>query len=182
MGDLAISGVARLLISQLAAFVALLLVASAIHKVMRRERAERVVHEFAGVSRSAAPWTVLGVAFGELLAGTLLFLPAYRLDGALLAFVIFGAYLALILRAMLEGRRDVDCGCSFGPTRHTLGAFEVARNSLLVIFAVLLAVSSTNGGEPVSVTQALAAFALLTLYGALDQVMSLQPLRRGEVV
>jgi hypothetical protein len=63
-----------------------------------------------------------------------------------------------------------------------LGAFEVARNSLLVIFAVLLAVSSTSGVEPVSATQALAAFALLALYGALDQVMSLQPLRRGEVV
>ncbi len=182
MGDPAMPGVARLLISQLAAFAALLLAASAIHKVMRRERAERVVHEFAGVPRSAAPWSVLGVALGELLAGVLLFLPDYRLGGALLALVIFSAYLALILRAMVQGRRDVDCGCSFGPTRHALGAFEVARNSLLVIFAVLLAVSSTSGGEPVSATQGLAAFALLALYGALDQVMSLQPLRRGEVV
>jgi Methylamine utilisation protein MauE len=182
MGELAMPGVARLLISQLAAFVALLLAASAIHKVMRRERAVRVVHEFAGVPGSAAPWTVLGVTLGELLAGGLLFLPAYRLDGALLALVIFGAYLALILRAIVQGRRDVDCGCSFGPTRHALGAFEVARNSLLMIFAVLLAVSSTSGGEPVSATQTLAAFALLALYGALDQVMSLQPMRRGEVV
>lgn len=177
------SGVARLLISQLSAFVALLLVASAIHKVMRRERAERVVHEFAGAPKSTAPWTVLGVALGELLAGALLLLPAYRPDGALLALAIFSAYLALILRAIVQGRRDVDCGCSFGPTRHALGTFEVARNSLLVLFAVLLAVSSTSGGgEPVSATQGLAAFALLALYGALDQVMSLQPLRRGEVV
>jgi uncharacterized membrane protein YphA (DoxX/SURF4 family) len=182
MGDPAMPGVARLLISQLAAFVALLLMASAIHKVMRRERAERVVHEFAGVPRSAAPWTVLAVAAGELLAGALLLLPAYRLDGALLALAIFGAYLALILRAIVQGRRDVDCGCSFGPTRHALGAFEVARNSLLVIFAVLVAVSSMSGGESVSAAQGLAAFALLALYGALDQVMSLQPLRRGEVV
>jgi hypothetical protein len=182
MGDPAMPGVARLLIAQLAAFVALLLVASAIHKAMRRERAERVAHEFAGVPRWAAPWTVIGVAVGELLAGALLFLPAYRLNGALLALVIFSAYLALILRAIVQGRRDVDCGCSFGPTRHALGAFEVVRNALLVIFAMLLAVSSTRGGEPVSATQGLAALALLALYGALDQVMSLQPMRRGEVV
>jgi hypothetical protein len=35
---------------------------------------------------------------------------------------------------------------------------------------------------PVTASEVLAACALLALYGALDQVMALQPLRRGELL
>ena len=48
-------GVAQLLIVQLAAFLAALLWASGLHKLIRRDRARTVVHEFAGVPRRLAP-------------------------------------------------------------------------------------------------------------------------------
>jgi hypothetical protein len=120
----------------------------------------------------------------------LLSVPAYRLAGGLLAALIWGGYLALILRAIGAGRRDVDCGCSFGTAsfgtarfgaaRHSLGAFEVARNTLLVVFALLVAGSALSAPPRIAASQVLAAGALLALYGALDQVMALGPLRRGE--
>ena len=181
-GDSVMHGVVHLLICQIGVYLALLLAASAVHKGMRWAHTKRVVHEFAGVPRSAAPAAAAAAALGESLAALLLFVPAFRRTGALLAALIFGAYLALMLRAIARGQRDVDCGCSFGPTRHPLGAFDVARNAVLVAFALLVAVSAASGAQAVSAAQALAACALLALYGALDQVMALQPPRRGVVI
>jgi Methylamine utilisation protein MauE len=190
LSDSGAAEVARLLASQLAAFLALLLAASAVHKGLRFAYTQRVVHDFAGVPRAAAAGAALSAVLLESLAGILLFLPAYRLAGGLLAALIWGVYLALIVRAIGRGLREVDCGCSFGTasfgtasvdaTRHPLGAFEVARNALLVVFALLVGGSAQNAPLRIAASQVLAAGALLALYGAFDQVMALGPLRRGE--
>lgn len=179
MGVGTVLGVARLLAAQLAAFLAMLLLASAAHKGVRFAHARKAVREFAGVPRSASAAVASAAAVGELLAAAALLVPAYRLAGASLAVLIWGAYLALILRAIGQGRRDADCGCSFAAKPHPLGAFEVARNAILVAFAVLVGVSAASGAVPVAASQVLAACALLALYGALEQVMAVRPLRRG---
>jgi len=172
-------GVAQVLGAQLAAFLAVLLLASAAHKGMRFAHTRKVVHEFAGVPRSAAAAVASAAALGELLACAALFIPAYRLAGALLAALIWGVYLGLILRAIGQGRRDADCGCSFGSGPHQLGTFEVARNALLVAFALLVGASAARGAEPVAASQVLAAFVFLAVYGALEQVMAVRPRHRG---
>jgi hypothetical protein len=175
-------GVMRVLIAQLAAFLALLLLASAVHKAIRWPHTRRVVRDFARVPAAASSITALAAALSEALAGALLFAPAYRPAGALLAALLWAAYLALIVRAIVQGRRDVDCGCSFGRAHGALGAFQGARNAVLVFLALLVAVSAAGGSVPVTASEVLAACALLALYGALDQVMALQPLRRGELL
>jgi len=172
-------GVFVQLMAQLAAFIALLLAASATHKWMRWLDSMRAVHEFAGVPRSAAAAALVAVGLAELFAAALLLGSVHRAGGAGLAALIWGTYLALMLRALAKGRRDVDCGCSFGGARHPLGAFEVSRNALLVLLALLLAFTPTVAQAPV-LSRLLAAAALLALYGALDQVMALQPLRRAQ--
>jgi hypothetical protein len=174
-------GIIQALIVQLAAFQALLLLASGLHKLIRRHRTRAVVHEFAGVPRYLAPFAVGSVAAAELLAGLLLLTPTHRAAGGGLAALIWGGYLWLILRAMAQGRRDVDCGCTFGAARRPLGAYQATRNGILTGTALLVtAVSAAAAAGPVIATQVVAAFALLALYGALDQVMALQPLRSGE--
>jgi methylamine utilization protein MauE len=179
MGSIDKLEVMRLLSAQLAAFLALLLAAAAVHKWMRAAQMRTAVQELAGVPRAAATWAVMAAALGEGLAAAMLCVPAWRAAGALLTALMWGGYLALIVRAIAEGRRDVECGCSFGRTRHPLGAFEAARNVVLVAMALLAA---AGGGAPVAASQWLAACAFLALYGALDQVMTLQPLRRGAAV
>jgi hypothetical protein len=171
----------RLLSAQLAAFLALLLAAAAVHKWIRSAQMRTAVQELAGVPRAAAAWAVMAAALGEALAAAMLFVPAYRAAGALLAALMWGGYLALIVRAISQGRREVECGCSFGRTRHPLGAFEAARNVALVAMALLVA-AGAGGAPTVAASQWLAACAFLALYGALDQVMTLQPLRRGAAV
>jgi hypothetical protein len=182
MGGIAMLGVMRILIAQLAAFLALLLLASAVHKAIRWPHTQRVIRNFARVPAAASSATALAAALIEALAGALLLAPAYRAAGAVLAALLWAAYLALIVRAIVNGRRDVDCGCSFGRVHRPLGAFQVLRNAVLVFLAVLVAVSAAGGSVPVTASEVLAACALLALYGALDQVMALQPLRRGEVL
>ena len=176
-------GVAQLLIVQLAAFLAALLLASGLHKMIGRERAQAVVREFAGVPRRLAPFVLAAVAATEALAGILLWMPSSRAEGGALALLIWGGYLWLILRAIAQGRRDVDCGCSFGAAKRPLGAYHVVRTAGLSGAAALVAVGcAASATGPVIASQVLAALALLALYGALDQVMSLTAPRAGALL
>ena len=174
-------GVVQLLIVQFAAFLAALLWASALHKLIRRQRAQAVIREFAGIPRRIAPLAVMAVATTELLAGIFLWMPAFRAAGGALAVLIWGGYSWLILRAIAQGRRDVDCGCSFGAAERPLGAYHVVRNAALAGAALLVAAgcAMSETGAPVAASQILAAVALLTLYEALDQVMALTAPRSG---
>lgn len=182
-GAASMLGVFQSLVIQLAAFVTVLLLASGLHKMLRRERSQAAVRELAGVPRHLAPFAVVAVAASELLASLLLWMPSYRVAGGTLAVLIWGGYLALILRAIAQGRRDVDCGCTFGATQRPLGAYHVARNGALTGVAVLVTAGFAAGASgPVLASQILAASVLFALYGALDQVMALMPPRSGELL
>lgn len=168
--------------AQFAAFVALLLTASALHKASGWRRSRSVVRQFGGVADSFASVALAAAIGAELAAAALLIAPSTRLPGAALATAIWAAYLALMLRAIQQNRRDVDCGCSFGAAHRPLGSFQVARNAALAtLCACIAAVSMTDAVPAIAASQLLGALALLALYGALDQVMGLQPLRGGEV-
>jgi hypothetical protein len=172
-------GVGGILAAQLAAFLALLLAATAAHKWLRRQRALEAAQTFAGLPRSAAPAAILAMGSAEWAAAVLLLLPSFRVVGALLAASILTVYLALIARSLIAGRRDVDCGCSFGTAPHPLGTFDAVRNAVLAAMALFVAASAVRGGAAIAASQMLGAAALLALYGALEQVMSLQPMRKG---
>ena len=134
--------VIQLLVVQLAAFQAVLLLASGLHKLAGRGRTQSVIHDFAGVPRHLAPAAGVVVAVTEMLVGLLLWTPSHRAVGGVLAVLIWGGYLALILRAIAQGRRDVDCGCTFGATQRPLGVFQVMRNGVLVCVALLVTAGS----------------------------------------
>jgi hypothetical protein len=171
------------LTAQFAAFEAFLLIVSAGHKVVKWSYSRGVVLKFAKVPVVLAAPALAGVALVESIAGAMLMIPAYRTVGGLLAASVWTVYLALIVRAIIQGRRDADCGCSFGPTQRPLGWFQVTRSALLLaVAATVTGVSALGGSVAVEGSQVLAACALLALYGALDQVMALLPLRSGEVL
>ena len=187
-GAASTAGVMALLATPLAVFLALLLLASGIHKVIGRDRAQAVVREFAGVPRVLAPFAVMAAAAAELIAAVLLLMPACRAAGGALAALIWAAYLGLIVRAISQGRRDVDCGCTFGTAHRPLGTFHIIRNAVLVSMGILVGAGALasapasmgyGAGGFVLVCEILAAFALTALYGALEQVMALTPLRGG---
>jgi hypothetical protein len=173
--------IAAVLLAQLAAFLAVLLVASAAHKASAMRRTRTVVQNFAGVPRPAAAGAALAACAIEGLAGLLLILPDHRRAGAALAAAILGLYLALIVRAVAERRGALDCGCSFGASSRRLGRFDIARNALLLASALLL-LELADGVAPLAPSQLLAACALLAIYGAVDELTALQTMRRGTVL
>jgi hypothetical protein len=183
MDDVSLVGAVQSFAAQMAAFQATLLAASAVHKAARWTHSLTVMRQFAGVPEALAAFSLGAATVVELTAGALLMVPAYRMTAAVLAALIWTLYLALIVRAVVQGRRDVDCGCSFGPTSRPLGSYQITRNVVLAAAAVSVAcVSAFAGAVPVRATFVLGGLALVALYGALDQVMALQPLRSGELI
>jgi hypothetical protein len=174
------ASVLQSLAGQIAAFAALLLLASGLHKLIRRERTRTALEQFARVPRSVAPLAVAPVAAAELLAGVWILTPAHRAAGGALAALIWGGYLVFMWRAIAQGRGDVECGCAFGAGRHRVGAYQIARNALLTAAAAFVAVvTAATAADSVGAAQMPAALALLALYAALDQTMTLGPLRSG---
>jgi uncharacterized membrane protein YphA (DoxX/SURF4 family) len=173
--------VAGVLLAQIAAFLAVLFIASAVHKAFSWRRTRTVVQDFAGVPRHAAFAAALAACAIEALAGALLLLPDHGRAGAALASAILGVYLALIARAVALHRGTVDCGCSFGAGSRSLGKFEIVRNALLLTAALLL-LAYADAIASMAPSQLLAACALFALYGAVDQLMALQPMRQGSVL
>jgi len=173
--------VASVLLAQVAAFLAVLLIASAVHKAFSWRRTRTVVEDFAGVPRQAASAAAFAACAIEALAGALLMLPDHRRAGAALAAAILSVYLALIARAVALNRGVVDCGCSFGAGSRNLGKYEIARNAVLLTTALLL-LAYADAIASMAPSQLLAACALLALYGAADQLMALQPMRQGTVL
>jgi hypothetical protein len=183
MGDTSLAGAVQAFAVQMAAFQAMLLAASAVHKAARWAHSRDVLRQFAGVPGILAGPALGAATAAEFAAGALLMVPAHRMAGAVLAALIWTLYLALIVRAIVQGRRDVDCGCSFGPTSRPLGAFQIGRNLVLASLAGIIVWESAFAGTvPTQGTFVLGGLALLALYGALDQVMALQPLRSGELI
>jgi hypothetical protein len=173
--------VAGALLAQLAAFLAVLLIASAVHKALTWRHTRTVVQNFAGVPRPAASFAAVAACAIEGVAGLLLVLPDHQRAGAALAGMILGLYLALIVRAVAQRRGAVDCGCSFGASPRRLGPFEIARNAVLLAAAMLL-FAFADVVAPLVPSQLLAACALLALYGAVDQLTALRPMRQGTVL
>ena len=167
--------VVQLLVSQLSLFLALLLGASAIHKVTRFARARRAARDLAGLNNDKSAATAVALAGSwEVCAATLLCLPRLRTVGALVAAAILAIYLLLIARAISSDRREIDCGCSFGAASRPLGIYEQVRNSGLVVCAVLVAGFASAAATQPSWSDWLPAFVLLAIYYALDEVIGLR--------
>ena len=180
---------------QLAVFLALLLSVAAVHKMIWGARARRAAGTLTGMEWSRAGVAVKLATFAELGAAGLLAIPAFRAGGALLAALLWSVYFALIARSIVVGRRDADCGCSFGAAHRPLGPYQLLRGASLVLLALAVAalcamragrdaaVASLGGagGSAMLISEGLAAVAMLAIYAALDHLMALRPLRAGDI-
>jgi methylamine utilization protein MauE len=184
---LSVTVVVQIAIAQLASFASLLLFAAAAHKLGNLTRTAQAVHELTGLQQPLARFAAIALAAAELSASVGLWLSPLRFDAALLAALIWSGYFVFLLQAVATGRRDIDCGCSFGEARRPLGLFQLLRAALLALLGLVVALSAAVAPGSLAydvsaaaiTTQVLAGVGLLALYAALDQVMTQQPLRAG---
>jgi hypothetical protein len=187
--DSSVAGVLAPIETDLAAFLALVLAAAALHKLRSPTRARRAAGELLGFSSRGAGIATAAAAAIEAAAAACLLDASWRWVGALLAAALWAVYLGLMGRAILGGRRELDCGCSFGKAHRPLGSWHILRTGSLMLLAAVAAagldptvqglagVSGMSLGELACET--LAALAFLGLYVALDHVLALGPLRAG---
>jgi hypothetical protein len=176
-------------------FLALLLAGASLHKLFAPTRARRVAGDLLGWSRRGAAVAAATATATEGVAAACLIEASSRGVGALIAAALWALYLGLIGRAIIQGRRDLDCGCSFGRAHRPLGRWQLLRTACLCVLAAavaglawdpgvhgaaIAAGSGPAGSGPAGfASEVLAALALLALYAALDHVLALAPLRAG---
>ncbi len=186
-GPIPIAAVSAAAAAQFAAFLAALALASAAHKIARPARARGAIESLTGCGAAAAGVVVAAIAAAEAFAGVALLLPALRVLGAALASGIWAGYFAALARAFATGRRDIDCGCSFGDGHRSLGRYQLLRTGGLALLALAVAAvpraAGAVAGRPFGATLSTigGALALLALYLALDEVMGLRDLDTGVV-
>lgn len=116
----------------------------------------------------------------EIAAGILVLLPATRAPGAMLAIGLLLLFAAAMAINLARGRREIDCGCFLGRQKERIGWPLVARNLILVGFALPLATLEPAAGPGLLdlFTVLFAAGSLLALYAAFTRLVGLAPLAR----
>ena len=155
-----------------AAFMAVLLLASAGHKFISRARMREAVANLTGAPAGAAAGLLAGAAAVEAGLAMALLLPATRTAAAVGAAALWAGYLVMILRA----DHAADCGCTFGGRAKPSNAAQGGRNGVLVAVALFAAAAARLLPAPqLDILYAVAGLGLFALYLALDQLSALIP-------
>lgn len=161
------------MMAALGLFLALLLAASALHKVLARARLALVTARLAGVTPPLGAVLLAVAATLEGLAALALLVPALQQAGALLAAALWSVYALALLR---QRGTVLDCGCDFAAREAPIGAFAILRPMLLAGLAL-----STARFTPLGWTleTPFAALALCALWFAAAELNSIPAPRRA---
>lgn len=152
--------------------LAALLGASAIHKARDLGRFAATIDAYQmlpqGSGRFVAP--ILSATKGAAAVGLVL-TPA-RQEAGLFAAALFVAYGAAMAFNLALGRRNIDCGCSFGVGDHRISTGLVFRNAVLAAASLVAAVPMA--ARPLGLfdllSVAVAALAAAALYSGFEAV------------
>ena len=123
----------------LAVTLAALFAASAAHKLTDFQRAVAIVSAYRVAPSALAPIISATVVAIELVVAVGLLTPAFRDIAAIGAAGLLLVYATAIGVNLARGRRDIDCGCSFGASGERLTPVLIFRNFGLAIFAMMIA-------------------------------------------
>lgn len=159
----------------LAAYIGLLLLASAVHKFADPQRASEASRSLLGLPEAGARAAWMTAAAIEIGAAVAVLSTDARFAGAILAAMLWAGYVAAILVAAARGKA-VDCGCSFGGgPQHSITA-SLGRSTALLFLATALAATHVElPAQALGVLAILGGIALLVLHVAFDLTHSAVP-------
>lgn len=152
-------------------FLALLLGASALHKVLARERLGPIVARLAGVTAPLGFVLLALAATVEALAGISLLLPPLQAGGACVAAMLWTVYALALLR---HRGKVLDCGCDFAAREAPVDSFTMLRPVVLAAIALGFAGWAPTG---LSLETPFAALALAALWFAASELHSIPSTR-----
>lgn len=150
-----------------ALFLALLLAASAVHKVTARDRLGAVVARLAGVPMPLGVLLLALAATVEGLAALALLVPGLQIGGALAAAALWTVYCLTLLR---QRGKVLDCGCDFVARERPVDLFAILRPALLAVLAALVGRFAPLG---LTLETPFAALALAALWFAAGELHSI---------
>ncbi|MGQ0619591.1 MAG: MauE/DoxX family redox-associated membrane protein [Panacagrimonas sp.] len=128
-----------------ATVLAVLLASAGLHKLQDLAHFREVSRRYRLVPAVLIPAFALFIPLAEIAASLLLLVDATRLVGGILAVALLSLYAVAIGINLIRGRRDLDCGCSWGVDGRSgsngLSSALVLRNVALVAMAGLVAAS-----------------------------------------
>ncbi len=122
------------------------------------------------------PVAKLLVAIEFALAGSLIVPATWPWSGRFAALLLL-VYLGAIGVNLLRGRRSIDCGCGDAP--QSLSWWLVARNSILVLGALLISQAGTAMTILTLLSALIASAPLILLYLAAEQILRNDAAIRG---
>lgn len=148
-------------------FCAALLAASALHKVLARERLAEAAARLVGVG--AVPGQLLLVLAGslEVVAAACLLAPPLRVIGALIAAAVWAAYALALAR---RRGQTLDCGCDLAARAKPVGSGQILRAAGLVLLAGIVALLPQ---APFTLDAPFAAAGLLALYLGASELLAI---------
>jgi hypothetical protein len=159
----------------LAILLALVLGSAAAHKLMARPRLAQATGRLLGLNEALALPTMLGVAAIEVIAAIAILIPPTQPLGALIALLLWSGYALALHLAHRRGDGALDCGCSFGKSRHGIDQFTRLRPIGLSLLAIAL---MSFPGVP-DVIAPFAGLALFAMYLAAAELAALPSLSRS---
>jgi uncharacterized membrane protein YphA (DoxX/SURF4 family) len=155
-----------------ALFLAALLAASALHKLLARARLVTVTARLAGVTMPSAALLLALAATLEALAALALLVPVLSGGAALAAAALWLGYGLTLWR---HRGKVLDCGCDLVAREKPVDGTAIARPLLLAALAIAVALTRT----PIWTLDApFAALALLALWFAVGELHSIPKLAR----
>lgn len=129
-------------------------------------------------------WTapiIRGLTLAEALAVLALIIPAMRPLGGFAAAALFAGYGLLMMAALMQGRRHIDCGCG-GPPQ-IVSTLTLGRNAMLTALALAVAALPVTSVKPVEAAVAItAALILSAIYAVAEKLASHLPyIRNGDL-
>lgn len=155
-------------------FLGLFFLAAAFHKARGRHAFVAALRGYALLPHALSGLAAILLLVSELVVGTLLLLPGFTIFAGAGALALLTLYFTAIATNLLRGRRNIDCGCSFGSRASLLSGWHLVRIASLMALASLPLVGTTSrellafdmlnlGG---------AVIVLTVLYGAVDALLA----------
>lgn len=107
--------------------------AAAWHKLAARREFSAVLRAYRLLPEGWEPVAGPALAAAELAVAVGLWVPQLRLHATLAGMVLLGLYAAAIGLNLGRGRRDIDCGCTWGGAPQPLSGWLLLRNAILLL-------------------------------------------------
>jgi uncharacterized membrane protein YphA (DoxX/SURF4 family) len=151
----------------LALFCAALLAASALHKLLARDRMITATARLTGVSPVPSQLLLIHAGALELVAAACLLVPQLRTAGAVIAALVWGAYALALARRHGE---TLDCGCDLAARSKPVTTALVLRAAGLAVLAGTIAVLPE---APFTLDAPFAAAGLLAFYLGASELIAI---------